>query len=109
MFHFQPRDQRVRFYVSGGVGAKFYNTTGLAPVPQPLPRIAALTNQSQWKPAFDVGGGVRIRVQKHLTVRGDFRDYITAFPNMLFVPAGNGTERGIFHQFTPMFGVGANF
>jgi hypothetical protein len=52
---------------------------------------------------------VRIRVQKYLSVRGDFRDYITAFPNMLFIPAGNGTERGIFHQFTPMFGLGANF
>lgn len=109
MFYFQPRDKRVRVYLAAGIGGKFYNTTGPAPVPQPLPRIAALTTQSQWKPVFDFGGGVRIRVQKHLSLRGDFRDYITAFPNMLFIPAGNGTERGIFHQFTPMFGIGANF
>jgi Outer membrane protein beta-barrel domain len=109
MYHFQPRGERIRVYVAGGVGAKFYDPTGPVPVPQPLPRIAGLTNLSQWKPAFDFGGGVRIRVKEHFSVRGDLRDYITSFPNMLFAPVANATERGIFHQVTPMFGIGANF
>jgi hypothetical protein len=109
MFHLQPRGQRVRVYFAGGVGGKFYNTTGPVPVPQPLPRIAALTNRSQWKPAFDFGGGVRIRVTEHFSVSSDLRDYLTSFPNLLFAPVANATERGIFHQVTPMFGIGANF
>jgi hypothetical protein len=109
MIQFTPRASRIRPYVGGGLGAKYYNTTGPVPVPQPLPRIAILTNQSQWKPVFDFGGGVRVRLMEHLTLRGDLRDYITVFPHNLFVPVANATTRGIFHQITPMFGVGVNF
>jgi opacity protein-like surface antigen len=109
LIHFKPRGNRIRPFVAGGFGAKYYNTTGPAPSPQPLPRIAILTSQSEWKPAFDVGGGVRVRLMDHLTVRGEFRDYITTFPDHLFVPVPGATARGIMHQFTPMFGIGANF
>jgi len=109
LIHFKPRGARIRPYVGGGLGAKYYNTTGPVPSPQPLPRIALLTNQTEWKPAFDFGGGVRVQVRNHLTVRGDFRDYITVFPHNLFLPVANATTRGIFHQFTPMFGIGVNF
>jgi hypothetical protein len=43
-------------------------------------------------------------------VRGDVLDYITMFPQALFTPAVSGaTERGIFHQFTPLFGLGYTF
>jgi opacity protein-like surface antigen len=109
LIHLKPRGDRIRPFVGGGIGAKFYNTTGPVPVPQPLPRIAALTSQSEWKPAFDVGGGVRFRLGDHITLRGDFRDYITTFPKHLFIPVFGATARGIMHQFTPMFGIGANF
>jgi len=109
LFHFTPRESRIRPYVAGGAGGKYYNTTGPAPVPQPLPKVAGLTTQSEWKPVFDFGGGVRIRLQEHISLRGDLRDYITTFPNKLFSPVANSTTRGIFHQFTPMFGIGVNF
>ena len=109
LIHFKPRASRIRVFVGGGLGAKYYDTTGPAPSPQPLPKIAALTSESQWKPLFDVGGGVRIRIKEHFSVRGDLRDYITTFPNKLYAPVANATTRGIFHQFTPMFGIGVNF
>jgi len=41
----------------------------------------------------------------HLLMRVDFRDYVTAFPTHVIVPAANGTDKGIFHQFTPLAGV----
>jgi hypothetical protein len=109
LIHFKPRSSRIRPFVGGGLGAKYYNTTGPAPSPQPLPRIASLTSQSEWKAVFDFGGGVRVRIKEHFTVRGDLRDYITVFPHNLFVPVANATARGILHQVTPMFGIGANF
>ena len=110
LFHLKRRGERIRPYAAGGVGAKFYETTGPAPVPQPLPNIAALATQSEWKPLFTVGGGVKIRISDHVMVRGDVRDYITMFPQALFTPAVSGaTERGIFHQFTPLFGLGYTF
>ena len=109
LIHFTQRGARIRPFVGGGLGAKYYNTTGPAPSPQPLPRIAGLTAQSEWKPVFDWGGGVRVRIVEHFTVRADLRDYITTFPHHLFNPVANATTRGILHQITPMFGVGVNF
>ena len=109
LIQFRPRGARIRPFVGGGLGAKYYNTTGPVPLPQPLPRIASLTSQSEWKPVFDFGGGVRVRITEHFTVRGDLRDYITTFPHQLFNPVANATTRGILHQITPMFGVGVNF
>lgn len=48
---------------------------------------------------------MKIRLQRHFLIRGDFRDYLTPFPKRQIAPALNGTARGIFEQFTPMFGV----
>jgi len=74
LLHFKPRNNRIRPYLAGGVGAKYYETTGTVPRPQPVPAVAGLTTQSQWKPAFDFGGGVKVRVTDHVVVRGDARD-----------------------------------
>jgi hypothetical protein len=35
----------------------------------------------------------------------EFRDYLTTFPRQEIVPAPHNTARGIFEQFTPLFGV----
>jgi opacity protein-like surface antigen len=109
LFHLKPRRERIRPYAAAGVGAKFYENTGPAPVPQPLPNIAALSTRSEWKPLFTVGGGVKIRISDRLIVRGDIRDYITMFPKALFTPVSGASDRGFFHQFTPLFGLGYTF
>jgi opacity protein-like surface antigen len=104
----KPREGRIRPYLAGGVGAKFYDTTGTLPK-QPVPAIAGLTTQSQWEPAFDFGGGVKVRVTDHFVLRGDVRDYLSLFPTRLFLPAGGGKVSGVLQQFTPMFGIGYRF
>ena len=109
LIHWKPRTARIRPFAAGGVGARYYDTTGSVPNPQPLPRIASLTNQSQWKPLFDFGAGVKVRVADRVVVSGDFRDYITVFPERLFSPVTGATRQGMLHQFTPMFGVGYSF
>jgi hypothetical protein len=105
LFQARGREARIRPYVAVGVGAKYYATTGPAPVPQPMPKIGGLVATNQWRALFSGGAGVKVRVTDHVLVRADFRDYITAFPTHLIVPAANGTDKGIFHQFTPLVGV----
>jgi opacity protein-like surface antigen len=105
LFQARGREARIRPYVAVGVGAKYYVTTGPAPVPQPMPKIGGLVATNQWRALFSGGAGVKVRVTDHVLVRADFRDYVTAFPTHLIVPAANGTDKGIFHQFTPLFGV----
>jgi hypothetical protein len=105
LFHFKPRESRWRPFLAAGGGAKGYLTSGPAPYPQPIPNIATLNNTDQWKFVVSVGGGIKYVVQTHILLRLDFRDYITTFPSSLIKPAPHNTARGVFEQFTPLFGV----
>ena len=109
LFHFQPRESRLRPFLAGGLGAKDYIIAGPAPFPQPIPQIAALTTNDVWKLVFGVGGGVKYRLMPHVLLRGEFRDYLTTFPRQQIVPAPHNTARGIFEQFTPLFGISYTF
>jgi hypothetical protein len=105
LFHFKKQEARWRPFLEGGAGAKQYVIAGPAPNPQPAPQIATLTTNDVWKVAYVAGGGVKLRVRKHMDVRVEFRDYLTTFPRTQIVPATGNTARGIFQQFTPLFGL----
>jgi hypothetical protein len=109
LFHFKPREHRWRPFLAGGTGAKEYVIAGPAPFPQPIPQIASLTTNDVWKVVFSVGGGVKLSLIPHLDLRAEFRDYLTTFPRQEIVPAPHNTARGIFEQFTPLFGVSYTF
>ena len=109
LFHARDRDRRMRPFFAAGAGAKGYVIAGPAPFPQALPGIARLVTEDEWKPVVSLGGGVKYRLWNNVVVRGDFRDYLTTFPRRQILPAPNGTARGIFQQFTPLFGVSYAF
>jgi opacity protein-like surface antigen len=105
LFHFQKRNRRFRTFLAGGAGSKGYVIAGPEPFPQPIPQIASLTTNDVWKVAFSVGGGLTYMLRKHMLVRVEFRDYLTTFPRTQIVPAPHNTARGVFEQFTPLFGL----
>jgi len=105
LFHFKTREHRGRPFLEGGAGAKEYVIAGPEPYPQPIPQIASLTANDVWKVVFSAGGGIKLRVLKQMEIRAEFRDYLTTFPRQEIVPAPHNTARGIFQQFTPLFGV----
>jgi len=109
LFHFKPRGARLRPFVAGGIGAKDYVIAGPAPFPQPIPQVALLTTNDVWKVVFTVGGGVQYLLRPHVLLKAEFRDYLTTFPRQQIVPAPHNTARGIFQQFTPLFGVSYTF
>lgn len=109
LFHFKPRGHRLRPFVAGGVGAKDYVVAGPEPFPQPVPQIAILTTNDVWKVAFSAGGGVKLLLRPHVLLRAEFRNYLTTFPRQQIVPTPHNTARGIFEQFTPLFGVSYTF
>ena len=109
LFHFKTREHRWRPFLAGGSGAKEYIIAGPEPFPQPIPQIASLTANDVWKVVFSVGGGVKFRLLPHMLLRAEFRDYLTTFPRQQIVPAPHNTARGIFEQFTPLFGVSYTF
>jgi hypothetical protein len=109
LFHFKPLEHRFRPFIAVGAGAKDYVIVGPAPFPQPLPSIATLNTANEWRFVASLGGGVKYRWRYHVILRADFRDFLTPFPKRQIAPAANGTARGIFQQFTPMFGIGYEF
>ena len=109
LFHFKTREHRLRPFLAGGSGAKGYVIAGPEPFPQPIPQIASLTTNDVWKVVFSVGGGVKFRPIPHMLLRAEFRDYLTTFPRQQIVPAPHNTARGVFQQFTPLFGVSYTF
>jgi hypothetical protein len=109
LFHFKTREHRWRPFLAGSAGAKEYVIAGPEPFPQPIPQIASLTTNDVWKVVFSPGGGVKFRLIPHLLLRAEVRDYLTTFPRQQIVPAPHNTARGIFQQFTPLFGVSYTF
>lgn len=109
MFHFKPRGRRFRPFLAGGSGAKEYVIAGPEPFPQPIPQIASLTENDVWKVVFSAGGGVQYLLRAHMMLRAEFRDYMTTFDRQEIVPAPHNTARGIFEQFTPLFGLSYTF
>jgi opacity protein-like surface antigen len=109
LFYFRPRGNRFRPFIAGGAGAKGYIIAGPEPFPQPVPAIAALTANDVWKVVFTAGGGITYRLHPHMLLRAEFRDYLTTFPRQQIVPAPHNTARGIFEQFTPLFGISYTF
>ena len=109
LFYLKPRSHRWRPFAAGGFGGKDYVIAGPEPFPQPIPQVATLTANDVWKVVFTAGGGVTYLLRPHLLLRGEFRDYLTTFPRQQIVPAAHNTARGIFEQFTPLFGVSYTF
>jgi len=109
LFHLYPTEHRLRPYAAVGIGVKGYIIAGPLPASQPFSTVANFTTQDAWKFVVDVGVGVKYLVRPHLLVRADFRDYLTSFPRAQIAPAAGNTARGIFQQFTPMFGVSSWF
>lgn len=109
LFHFKTREHRLRPFLAGGSGAKGYIIAGPEPFPQAIPQIASLAANDVWKVVFSVGGGLKFRLIPHLLLRAEFRDYLTTFPRQQIVPASHNTARGVFEQFTPLFGVSYTF
>ncbi len=109
LFYFKKRQYRWRPFVEGGAGGKEYIIAGPAPFPQPIPQVASLTTNDVWKVVFVAGGGVKLQLIPHMVLRAEFRDYMTTFPRQQIVPAPHNTARGVFQQFTPLFGVSYTF
>jgi outer membrane protein with beta-barrel domain len=105
LFHLLPKSSRIRPFAAAGAGIKFFRATGKEYASQPLADFALLTKTEEAKPLISVGGGVKYVLNANTAIRFDFRDYITPFPEKLFVPP-NGTKiRGWLNDFVPLVGV----
>jgi hypothetical protein len=108
LLYFTDRESRVRPFVAGGPGFKWYQGTGRERAFQPLNDIVAFSRDNQLKFMVSAGAGVKVYVGSGVVVRFDFRDYITGIPGN-FVPAAGVRRTGQFHNFVGTGGIGVTF
>ena len=94
---------RIRPYLAGGGGLKFYQGTGAEREVQPLMDLALLTRTNEALPMVDFGGGLKIQTSPNTLFRLEFRDYITQVPKV-FAASPGASISGILHQWVPAIG-----
>lgn len=110
LYYFSDSDARVRPYVAGGIGVKYYQGIGSEDPFQPGMDLALLTKSTQTMFVGDVGIGVKFRVGSNGVFRIEFRDYITGVPeNVITASPGASIEGDLLHQFAPMLGYSWTF
>jgi hypothetical protein len=105
LFYAFGKSSRIRPYAAAGGGMRLFRGTGHEYANQPFGDSALLTKTNEVKPLISAGGGVKVGLTSHTVVRVDFRDYISPFPEKLFVTAPGAKIRGWLHDLVPMVGV----
>ena len=108
LFHFAPREAKVRPFVALGGGVKVYQGTGKEVAAQPLNSLALLTKTSQLEGLASVGAGLKFNYRR-VGFRVEVHDYATPFPAKVIAPAQNAKIGGWIHDLVLNVGVGMLF
>jgi hypothetical protein len=110
LFHFTPRNSRVRPFVAAGAGVKIYRGTGEELAYQgPLESVGLLTETQQLKPLISVGGGIKFAVTPSIQLRVEVHDYLTPFPTNVITPNVGTKAGGWIQDLVPMVGLSFTF
>jgi hypothetical protein len=105
LLHARGKGSRIRPFVAAGAGVRVFQGTGREYANQPLSDFAVLTKTNQTEPLISVGAGVKARLTEHGIIRFDFREYMSPFPQELFVTATGAKIHGWLYDSVPLVGV----
>jgi opacity protein-like surface antigen len=98
LLYMMPKGERWRPYITGGLQA-FKSSS---------PRIEGWTGAAKKNYGFNYGGGIKFKLQKHILVRLDLRDYWTGRPyNLAFKDIALGGK--LLRQQEASFGLALGF
>jgi Outer membrane protein beta-barrel domain len=103
------RPSRTQFFAAVGGGMKIFDGTGTEEAYQPLSQFGYFTKTRGIKPMGDFGAGIRYALTAHLSLRVEFRDYLTAFPTQVLTPAPGAKFGSILNDLVPMVGIGYQY
>ena len=92
VLHLKPREARVRPFVTMGFGFDYFGITEEARrqvgsgVLTPFRQVTNL--ESQFRPAFNYGGGIKAKLTERIGLRFDLRGFVTATPDFGVSPSG---------------------
>ncbi len=103
------KEARIRPFAAVGGGIRLFRATGREYVTQPFSDFALLTQTSEVKPLISVGAGLKAKLTDHTAIRVDFREYISPFPEQLFVTLPGAKIHGWLFDSVPMAGLSFTF
>lgn len=105
LIHPYGGEAKVQPFAAAGAGVKVFRGAGKEAAYQQLSQFAYLTKTTEWKPLVSVGGGIRAKMAPKVSLRVEFRDYITPFPKNVIAPGRGAAVSGWLHDFVPMVGI----
>ena len=105
LWHFRPRESKIRPFVAAGVGANILSGTGEESASQPLGRLAALTNASEATAVGDVGIGVKATFHKSWQLSVDVHDFISPVPKSVIAPGPGASIHGWLNDIIPAVSI----
>ncbi len=103
--HTARRESRAELYAAVGGGMTIFRGTGTEAAYQPLSQFAYFTKTQAVKPMVTFGGGAKFRLSPHMSLRAEFRDFMTPFPTQIITPAPGVKMARFLHDLTPMIGI----
>jgi hypothetical protein len=105
LLHTNRKNSPVQFFAAVGGGMKVFRGTGREAAWQPLSQFGYFTKTQTLKPMASVGGGVRFAISRHVFLRAEVRDFITAFPTAVLTPPAGVKYSKLLHDIVPMAGL----
>jgi hypothetical protein len=105
LIHTNRHESRAQLFAAVGGGMKIFRGTGAEAAYQPLSQFGYFTKTQSVKPMLSVGGGVKFKLTPHVSLRTEFRDFVTPFPKALITPAPGAKYGALLHDFVPMVGI----
>ena len=105
LLHTHSKTSSVQLFGAVGGGMKVFVGTGTEAAIQPLYQFGYFTHTRTIKPMFDFGAGVRFGITKHVFMRIEVRDFITAFPTAVLMPPAGVQYGNILQDIVPMAGL----
>lgn len=105
LIHPYKSEEKIQPFAAAGAGVKVFRGSGKESAYQPLSQFAYLTKTTEWKPMLSVGGGIRATISPKMSLRVEFRDYMTPFPKNVIAPGRGAAIKGWLHDFVPMVGI----
>jgi hypothetical protein len=109
LWHGSDRGAKVRPFLLAGGGVKMYRATGQPVLVQPLSQFALLTKRNELKGLLSLGAGVKWQILQSLQFRLEVHDYITNFPEEIFVASPGSHGSGVLQNIVPLAGIAYTF
>jgi len=110
LFHTTRRHSPVQYFAAIGGGMKIFQGTGAETPYQATEQWGYMTKTQEIKPMASLGGGITYQLSPRVTLRVEFRDFLTPFPNKVIAPPSNSVKYpSLLNDLVPMFGLSYSF